>query len=149
MIEVEITPELICSMLTTGNEIHARIEDGLPEDADLVAISVEQRISNHSSVYLRFRQPGDDPEHPERDAINRTITVTDLRQEVDDLRSLNVRKLELKDGDTIIVETPRVLSDEVVARIKRNIEQNIKERLSIGVEVFVMEEGLRLEVVSK
>ena len=86
MIEVEITPELICAMLTTGNEIHARIEEGLPQDADLVAIGIEQRWTNHSSVYLRFRQPGDDPEHPERDAISRTVTVTDLRQEVDELR---------------------------------------------------------------
>lgn len=76
MIKVEITPELICSMLTTGNEIHARIEDGLPEGAKLTGISPSENI--YGNYILTFSAPGHEGK--------KSVTVTNLRQEVDELR---------------------------------------------------------------
>lgn len=69
MIAIEITPHLITEMLTTGNEVHGKVLDGLPDGSKLISIDWASRDGN---VLLMFSCPG-------HDNVTKGITVRDLR----------------------------------------------------------------------
>lgn len=57
MIEIEITPDLLCRMLTTGNEIHLKVIEGLPEGTTLGDVYWSP-LADNGNIRLRFDHQG-------------------------------------------------------------------------------------------
>jgi hypothetical protein len=142
MIEIEISPELITGMLRTGNEIHVRIEEGLPpEGMRLAHVSGDcgPAVRDRGHVVMKFDAPGPDVKIP--------VTFKNLQAEIDELRALRVQRLRLQPGDTVVIEHPYVLSDEAAGRIKKHLSERLNERLGFDVLVVVLEEGATMATV--
>ena len=59
-----------------------------------------------------------------------------------------VRKLDVADGDVLLVTTPRTLSNQTVDRIRWSLD-GVMKSLAPNVTVLVLDDGMDLKVIRK
>jgi len=59
-----------------------------------------------------------------------------------------MQKLEVKDGDTVVIKTPLALSAQTHKNLREAIKQQIKD-FGYNVNVMLLEEGMDIGVLTK
>jgi len=79
MKSIRITPELLFAIFTDGNEIHLKVENGIPEDAEFVMFGVERDV-----VTLFYIEKDEDRPWCEAHAVSlSTLPCSTTLEEVD------------------------------------------------------------------
>jgi hypothetical protein len=65
-----------------------------------------------------------------------------------EIKLSDVERLVVKDGDILVFRHPRTLSCEAMGRIREYVGEKLRGR-GIDVEVFILEEGMDVGVISK
>lgn len=60
----------------------------------------------------------------------------------------NMKKLEVKDGDIIVLQYSHVLSEKAIVNMREAIRE-ILQGFSVNVEVMILQEGMEIGVLTK